>query len=293
MEDFFDGKKAIVAFCVGIVVTLVLSLVSLVVLWKTDFGTNVESVATGTTTAVSSDLGSYKVINTSRDDQVEVYALDLVNKLAQSDVDGLYELLNPGYIEYFSITKDSFKKKLETLGILGKNLELSSYDYASLDNTKVFAVKYATSDNLLSGSINILETSPNVYTIAFDNFVSYVTEPTVYIQDGIQFTLSNQLWLNSMYKVKLNIKNLNEERCIVNSSNYYENFYIKLSTTSELRTNTTVVAGDTITLEKNGEMNCQLEFSISELSFSSVDSLIVKDIMLSNTGISKDYEFEL
>ncbi|MDO4283537.1 MAG: hypothetical protein Q4D02_07880 [Clostridia bacterium] len=295
MSDFFDDRRVVVACIIGIVVVLAVSIISITIVWQANLsGVASNTVENGNTNIEeSSDIGKYRVVSISKEDQLKKYAVDLASKIEFSDIDAIYELLDPGYVEYFNITNEAFKAKLEGKGILGKKLDMTNYIYTTLNDMNVYSLKYTNSDKSLNGSINIIEKSPNNYTIAFDDFVAYNKEPREFIQDGLKFTIYDQAWFNTKYKLKATFKNLNESSYIVNSSRLYENNYIKLSNLSEVRTMSTVLAGDSIRLDKGAEMNYSLEFNISEFSFSTIRSFIIKDVKSVDTDISKDYEFTI
>lgn len=297
MSDFFDDRRLVVACIIGIVVVLTISIISITVVWQTNLGgasgtTSNEAVG-GNGEVIESDIGKYKVVNVSDEAQLKKYAVDLADNLEFVNIDALYESLDPGYVEYFKVTKESLKAKLEGKGILGKKLEMSDYIYTTLNGKRIYSLKYSNADNSLNGSINIIENSPNNYSIALDDFVAYDKNPREFVKDGLKFTIYDQAWFNTKYKLKATFKNLNESSYIVNSSRLYENNYIKLSNLSEVRTVTTVLAGDSVRLDKGSEMNYSLEFNISEFSFSTIKSFIIKDVKSVDTDISKDYEFEI
>lgn len=297
MNDFFDDRRLVVACIIGIVVVLTISIISITVVWQTNLGGTTSSTSnevTGESTAnIESDIGKYKVVNVSDEAQLKKYAVDLADNLEFGNIDALYELLDSGYVEYFKVTKESLKAKLEGKGILGKKLEMSDYVYTNLNGKRIYSLKYSNADNSLNGSINIIENSPNNYSIALDDFVAYDKTPREFIKDGFKFTIYDQAWFNTKYKLKATFKNLNEGSYVVNSSRLYENNYIKLSNLAEVRTLTTVLAGDSVRLDKGSEMNYSLEFNISEFSFSTIKSFIIKDVKSVDTDISKDYEFEI
>lgn len=296
MEDFFEDKRIIVACAIGIAVVLVISITSIVLIWRNNLGisSNVpENNVLIDNSNIDTGIGKYSRINATRESQIRIYMLDIITRIQSGDINQVYEKLDPEYIEYFKLSKSSFEQKLNGKMILGKKLNMSKYKYSSLNGRAVYIVDYSSIDSYISGKINIIERSPNNYTIAFDDFIAYEKEPKVLVKDGLSFTISDQAWFNSKYILKAKLKNLNDTSYIVNSEKLYENNYLVLATGVEVRTMSSVVAGDSVELKKDAEMNYSLEFNISELSFGSIDSFLIKGIKSSTTGISQDYKFKV
>lgn len=295
MSDIFDDKRVLVACIAGIAIVLVISMTSIIFIWKNNLVpqnnvpndiNNIGIVSEGNT-----NIGKYSVVTVSREAQLKVYASDLIQKIQSSDIDGIYELLDPGYVEYFNVTKTSLEQNLKSKMILGKKLEMPKYKFANTGDKNVFVVEYSSLDSYINGKINIIEKSPNNYSIAFDDFIAYDKEPKNFVQDGLSLTVSNQVWFSTRCSFDVTFKNLNETSYIYNSNGSYENNYLILGSGTELRTLSTVVSGDSIELAKNAEIKYKLEFNISELSFATVKGILVKDIKSSVTGITQDYTF--
>lgn len=292
MSDMFDDKRVLVACVIGIAVVLVISMTSIIFIWKNNLMPK-ETVENNTDIVNVQDtgLGKYTGAIVTRETQLKMYASDLIQKIQSSDIDALYDLLDPGYIEYFNVTKTSLEENLKSKMILGKKLEMPKYKYTNASDKNVFVVEYSSLDSYINGKINIIEKSPNNYAIAFDDFIAYEKEPRTFVQDGLSLTVSNQVWFSSKYLLDATFKNLNETSYIYNSNNLYENNFLLLNNSNEIRTLSTVVSGDSIELAKNAEIKYKLEFNISELSFSTIKGILIKDIKSSTTNIAQDYTF--
>lgn len=296
MEDFFEDKRVVVACVIGIAIVLIISITSIILIWKNNIvdATNVpDNNVLINKENVDTELGKYSNVNATRDSQIRMYILDVTSRIQSGEVNQIYEKLDPDYIEYFKLSKSSFEQKLNGKMILGKKLNMSKYKYATLNGKTVYIVDYSSIDSYISGKINIIERSPNNYTIAFDDFVAYEKEPKVLVKDGLSLTISNQAWFNSRYTLNAKLKNLNDTNYIINSEKTYENNYLVLATGKEVRTMSSVVAGESVELPKDAEMNYTLEFNISELSFGAIDSFLIKDIKSGATGIAQNYTFKI
>lgn len=293
MSDMFEDKRVLVACTIGIAVVLVISMTSIMFIWKNNLMP--KETPENTTDIVSvqdTGLGKYSGAIVTRETQLKMYVSDLVSKIQSNDIDSLYELLDPGYIEYFNVTKTSLEENLKSKMILGKKLEMSKYKFANASDKNVFVVEYSSLDSYINGKINIIEKSPNNYFIAFDDFISYDKEPKTFVKDGLSLTVSNQVYFSSKYLLDATFKNLNETSYIYNSNNLYENNFLLLNNSKEIRTLSTVVSGDSVELAKNAEIKYKLEFNISELSFSTIEGILIKDIKSSTTNIAQDYTFK-
>ncbi len=293
MSDMFEDKRVLVACTIGIAVVLVISMTSIMFIWKNNL---MPKEAPENTTDImgvqDTDLGKYSGAIVTRETQLKMYVSDLISKIQSSDIDSLYELLDPGYIEYFNVTKTSLEENLKSKMILGKKLEMSKYKFTNASDKNVFVVEYSSLDSYINGKINIIEKSPNNYFIAFDDFIAYDKEPKTFVKDGLSLTVSNQVYFSSKYLLDATFKNLNETSYIYNSNNLYENNFLLLNNSKEIRTLSTVVSGDSVELAKNAEIKYKLEFNISELSFSVIDGILIKDIKSSTTNIAQDYTFK-
>lgn len=293
MSDMFEDKRVLVACTIGIAVVLVISMTSIMFIWKNNLMPKETPENTTDIMGVQdTDLGKYSGAIVTRETQLKMYVSDLISKIQSSDIDSLYELLEPGYIEYFNVTKTSLEENLKSKMILGKKLEMSKYKFTNASDKNVFVVEYSSLDSYINGKINIIEKSPNNYFIAFDDFIAYDKEPKTFVKDGLSLTVSNQVYFSSKYLLDATFKNLNETSYIYNSNNLYENNFLLLNSSKEIRTLSTVVSGDSVELAKNAEIKYKLEFNISELSFSAIDGILIKDIKSSTTNIAQDYTFK-
>lgn len=293
MRNFFTERRILVLCVIGIILALILSFTTITSIWKKNLSGAPSENSSNNTTYSNSGIGVFETVNVSDEAQVKKYVAHIAETLELGNFDDIYSMVDPGYLKYFKITKDSLKSRLSSKGVMNIKLNMSGYKKGTIESMNVYSVDYASTDNSITCNINIVEKSPNNYTIAFDDFVTYIEEPREFIRDGLKFTIYDQAWFKSRYVLKAKLENLNEDSYVVNASRLYENCYVKLSNSNEKRTSSSVLSGESVTLNKNDGMNYDLSFDISELGFSSIKSFILKDIRSVSTGIVKNYEFEI
>lgn len=295
-DDMINDRRFVIFCTIGIVIVSIIAIVAIGFVWKKNFFGDQTTEVSGEnniTNTKSAELGKYTAQTTTAKQQLDNYTIEIATMIMNADIDRLYKKLDSGYVKYFSYDQDKFRNLLEKKGYFGKKVNMLSYKSATLKNKNIYNISLATVDGKINGTFNIIESSPNNYSIAFDDFVLYEQEPKEYIQDGIQFIVYDQVWYNSRYTLKAKLKNLNDDSYIINANRLYENNYLRLSTGNDIRTLSTVVSGDYVKLEKDHEMNYLLEYSIPELSYMQIKSYIVKDIKSEKTNIVKDYIFEI
>ncbi|MNV81790.1 hypothetical protein D3C71_1754780 [compost metagenome] len=129
--------------------------------------------------------------------------------------------------------------------------------------------------------------------MSLNGFVSYNDKKTDYTNEGIKVNVLNKLYLRDKVIMSVNLSNTNSEEIVFNKSHSYENMYLKLNNGVELRTNTSVLSGEEKSIVKNQELNFILNFDIPDLSHSSIDSIVIKDVYFTKTNETKDIVFKL
>ncbi len=296
MEGFFDDKRVLVACIVGIIIVVTLALIAIVFIWNTNVfnNANAENEIIDTTEITkNSDIGIYKTVSLSQEDIINRYASKIAYVLQYGTISDIYDILDPSYAQYYNLTESDLENKIRGKDIMGKALDMKKYSLTSLTDRKVYTITYSTDNGKNTGTFNVIELSPNRYGIAFDDFKAYYKEEKEIINDGLKVTLYDQVIFNDKYSLKATLKNLNDEEYIINTNGAYENCYIRLNNSNDIRTNTTVLSGNSVTLGKNDELNYNLEFGILNFSYSTAKSIVFKDISSSNNGIVKEYEFDI
>lgn len=294
MNQYFDDKKIATICSIGIAIVLIIAIVVIVSLWRNAFSIpDTTNQIVDTTTSENTGIGTYETVNMTRQLQIQAYVTQIATAFQAEDIETIYNMVSPDYLEYFSMDKDTLKTSLENKGIYGKKIEMSDVTASTLKGYTIMTISYSTNNGKITGNLNVIERSPNNFKIAFDDFIMYIKDPVEYIVDGFKLTLSNQVYFTNSIRMAANLKNMNTDTYIINTNGLYENHYLKLSNGAEYRTLSSILIGEERRMEPGSEMNYRLEFSLPTNSYSSIRSILIKDIANEKTNISKTYEFEL
>ena len=302
MNKLSDNKNLmyIILCFVGVIAVFIFAIMMLVSIWSGD--SNVENENTETqnqTEELNYDdikpTGKYGVYNTvswNTEKQVNYYSRWICDALKAKNVARINELVSKEYKDYYSLDEAKLIKTLETKGLWGKTLEIDTYEYAIFGDNKVFKLHIKSSDNSVDDYINLIEYSPKEVTISFDSFVTINKEAKEYIRDNVTYTFTNELYLDTKYKVNLNVKNNSDSEVILNAGNEYENIYLDFTTLTSEKVISTVFAGETIHLKPNAEFNAVLEFDLQDLAFSKIKGVTLKNVTFAKNNVTKDVVIE-
>jgi len=290
MNEMRNETKIVISCVLSAICVIIVAIIVLIGIWT---GDNDKSDKEEKNHVVNS-LGYYNTIKYEEKEQISKYADDVITYLTTQNMDELHRITNPEYLEYFNLDKDGLKKVLTQKGMLGKVLTTNKYDLAKLGTNRYIRINLVTKNSaFVNDNINIIEYSPNDYKIAFDKFVFYKKEPTNYVREDLQITISNQVAFDNMYKLNVNIKNNTDNAVYINSERAYEFMYLDTSTQGEMRPAVHLYAGQEVAIEKNKSINMNLEFNIDDMTANTINQLIIKDVFISKTGLRTEIKLDL
>ncbi len=297
LKDLDKDQRIFIYSAIGVIVTLVIVAFLLRIIWGNILSSNdkvVENSEKANTVTVT-DLGTYTSKTSSLEEQLTSYSKEVISYMRTNDIDRLYDLLNNDYKEYYNINKKNAKELFESKGCLGKNLIASDYIYSIIDNKKVFAVNFYTSDKTTSFDLVIKEYSPNSFSIAFDNFVYYKKDTQEYNNDGVKFELSEQLAYIDSYRAKAKLTNLNSDVITLNcKSEYEEACYLKMKNNSKgITSSSSLTYGKALDVENNQSLNFDIIFNLSNLAHGNIEGIEFKDVLFGNSNAIKDLNFSI
>ncbi|MDD2628408.1 MAG: hypothetical protein PHD20_05985, partial [Clostridia bacterium] len=265
----------------------------LVAIWS---GNYKETVKTETDTSyLENDLGKYRKVSITSEEQLSNYSNKILSYLKNGDIDKLYDIINPEYKEYFKLTKEDFKNKLKEKGFLSNSITISKYNLATYRDHKIIRYNISSSSNVdIQDYINVCEYGPNNIGISLDKFISYNNEKKEYIREGLSIIIYDKVIYDNKIEFKITIKNNSDENIILNPYKEYETFFLNVSTVSTgIRPTVPLTPGKEKKINKNQELNLNLEFNIPDLNINMIKELKIKDIKLEKTGVIKDILLEL
>lgn len=284
-----NETKIIVSCVLAVICVITISIVVLVGIWTNDSEKNIDEEQ-----VVSLSLGFYQNMQVSTDEQVRLYTENIITFLTTKNIDRIYDITNPQYLEYFKLDKFGLKKLLENKGIYGLVLTTKEYNSTTIDSNNFFRVGLSSSNNdYVDDTVNIIEYSPNDYKISFDKFVFYKKEPVKYMREDLEITVSEQVAYDTMYNVTVSITNNTDDKVNLNSKEVYEFIYLITNTGRELGTATHLYAGQAVEILKNKTINMNLSFSLEDMQIGTIRAIKIKDVLITKTGISADIELPI
>ena len=290
MEYERKETKILILCVLGAICVIVISIIALIGIWTPDDIVEKEEEKQ----TISDTLGVYENIQYSVDEQVTKYTEDIINYIITKNIDKIYEMTSPEYLEYFNMDKEALKKDLENKGLYGLVLTSNKYNMVNLDSNRYFRLSLNTKNNsYVDSTINIIEYSPNDYKIAFDKFVFYKKEPIKYVREDLLITINEQVAFDTLYNVKICITNNSNDTVYLNKSEAYEFICLVNNSGSEIGTATHLYAGQVVELPRNKTINMELSFSIDDMSIDTIKSIKIKDVVMSKTGIVNDINLDI
>ena len=113
MRNFFTERRILVLCVIGIILALILSFTTITSIWRKNLsGELSENSSNNNTTYSNSGIGVFETVNVSDEAQVKKYVAHIAETLELGNFDDIYSMVDPGYLKYFKITKDSLKSRL-------------------------------------------------------------------------------------------------------------------------------------------------------------------------------------
>ena len=289
MENSRNETKILILCVLGAVVVIVLSIIALIGIWTGDNSEKAEKEQ-----VVDLSLGNYQNIQYDLDKQVSNYSKEIITFLTTKNIDKLYAMANPEYLEYFKLDKEGLKKVLENKGFYGNTLTTSKYDSTGLDLNKYLRLAVGSINNdYIDGTINVIEYSPNDYKIAFDKFVFYKKQPIKYIREDLEIKISEQVAYDNVYNFNMSIVNNTDNTIYLNVDKEYDFICLVDSYNNNIGASTHMYANKVISLTKGKTVNLKLTFAIDDMAIDTIKSIVIKGVQSSKTGAVTDIELEI
>jgi len=116
------------------------------------------------TSNIEEKLGSYNNIEISEKSVAEKYFSEIQKIIINENYNSLDLIIDRNYEEYKALSSEKINNVIMNKGFMGKELEIINYEkqkYDKYNNVYVFNTK------IKDESINIKESSPNVYSVSF------------------------------------------------------------------------------------------------------------------------------
>lgn len=288
--DLEENNKKIYLAVVSLVgVLIVLIFIMLIIfIWKKPINsTNNESTE-------DMKLGKYSNVTFSIEEQARLYASNISTFLSSGDYEQLFNILKKEFIEYNSFDVAKFREYIIGKKINNKRFSLKEYKTSSYNGMKIIKLNLQDeNDEKFNFIVNVFESSPNDYTIAFDNFVDYIPEEKKYNIDSLEVVLYNQVYFSNEYRTSIKITNKGLNNFLLNKDKASEIIYLNQGENNDIKISDSVLLGKSLELKPNQSINYSIRFLISEFSIEQLKKIIIKDVTNEATKNTQNIEINL
>ena len=145
---------------------------------------------------------------------VNEYAQNIAFNFVLGESNVIKEMLNPGYLAYRKISSDNMIDELTKKGFFSLDTQIKDIKQYILGD--VYVYKGILTNNKRDMEINIIETYPYEYTIAFDDFYKYSEISEVFEAEGIKFDIKERTYGTTHVDFKIKITNTDNKYAIFN-----------------------------------------------------------------------------
>lgn len=288
--DLEENNKKIYLAVVSLVgVLIVLIFIMLIIfIWKKPINsTNNESTE-------DMKLGKYSNVTFSIEEQARLYTSNISTFLSSGDYEQLFNILKKEFIEYNSFDVAKFREYIIGKKINNKRFSLKEYKTSSYNGMKIIKLNLQDeNDEKFNFIVNVFESSPNDYTIAFDNFVDYIPEEKKYNIDSLEVVLYNQVYFSNEYRTSIKITNKGLNNFLLNKDKASEIIYLNQGENNDIKISDSVLLGKSLELKPNQSINYSIRFLISEFSIEQLKKIIIKDVTNEATKNTQNIEINL
>ena len=212
-------------------------------------------------------------------------------KFLNKKYESIYSSLSKDYIEYSNMTVTKLKDKLDNMQIVGKVLQLNTFQKSYLKDYTIYYVNLQAQGDASDVTIVIREISPENYTISFDDFVCM--EKNIYNKTYESLNLNVDRVIYTVDKVRYNITLTNKFSgdIVLNSKKLYEGIYIKDLSDNIEAPYSVVFGGSEIKLIENQKKNFEVIYDIEDMSYSYIKGLVVRDVLYNSINKTTDVTY--
>ncbi|MEG2276125.1 MAG: hypothetical protein RR988_05690 [Clostridia bacterium] len=275
-----DIKKEVTLFSILIAVVVLILIIALVMIWAPKKEKPQEL-----------KFGQYTSATDSNNKYLNSYLKEIADLLKRANIKEIYSKLTNTYITEKGITEDNLKALLEGKKILGVDLVPSNYINGIINNERYYRVRMTSKDQLLEEYIIIRELSPRNYTIAFDDYIYKATLNKKFISNKISVELVDVNFGVTTYKMKLKIRNNNDQPVTLNSDSKNECIYGYHLNDGEIVSSSSFAMGRPVVIQPNQEINTLATFKVGQLSHGYMAGFSIKSVKVPNNDEPIEIKF--
>lgn len=235
----------------------------------------------------------YYIVEPNMKNILKDYATDILIEISNGNSDKLWELTDKNFLEIYKLSnKEELLKYLqdEGLGMLTNVIvsEYKSYKYEGND-VHIISLKDTSDEELLP--ITIIESSPRVYTIAFDKFITGDANKRVVKSNNTEMTINNMSIYERMVKFDVKILNTSDKDIDVQLDFDKNNIKLNYQDKEIYEMHRTFNSKNNIIKTKNS-VNKKITFYVPLVKYSDLNSLIITNVLVDGVLVEEIYNLK-
>ena len=285
------NERNLAIICIVIIaITIIIVINLLYLIWKP------KSENTDNKFIKEDELTSeYKFTNYKSQDVVEKYFTEIVTILGNGNIHEIYEYISKEFLDEKKYDKEQLYNYLKNKSLIENLLSATQYKYIEHYNLgRIYEITVVSTTNV-ENKILLIEESPNNYKLSFDNFINEANPNNSATKNGLKVTVNNIKEYTSKMYITLTLENVGTEEIIINDKNRIEDVYITFLKNQNLSVpnSNSWLNGKEKILRPSEKVTQKLIYTLTDLSSSVLESIVIKDVYNKATEEISDLEFNL
>lgn len=280
MDKDLKTKTIVTVLVLGIIITVIVVILSLIYIWTPKTKEEAQKL----------ELGEYMPAGIGETQVVEKYINEIGFLIKNKAFNKLFQKVNKGYIDKFTMTENNFEQFIRNKGLVGKKLKVVNFKKQKINSKTYYKVNVKTNDYKIGTTIIIIEDSPNIYTISFDDFLYERELNREYINDGFKMTVLNEVVRAEKIDLRIKLENLTNKNIILNSSKN-ENPIRAIKLGDEINIKLDELSGKSIEMPVNSSKEYTLTVPIEDFKHSTLRAIEIKSVNRNNGSNVNNVQF--
>ncbi len=280
MNNEIRTRNIVTILILAIIIVIFLMIFALYYIWSPKSDRNIVKV----------EPGQYSAEMVSESGMAEKYGMQIGELLLSKDYDGLYELLTDEYKKTFNMDKARFKSYIDGKGLIGREVKCKKYSYQKIRGERIFKLTLSSKDDLVNFNVILLEESPGIYKINFDDYIYSRNLNEEYIKNGFKLTVLREELNSTSLKLKIRIENLTGYPIVINSNGQSSSLYTNI-VGKDVDIESDFAKSTSKELGVNDSVEFDAKIFVQDFSHKSIKGIAVKDVLVQNGSSKMNIEF--
>lgn len=279
----YDKQRTLIVVCIlAIILTIVISIVALVFIWKP------EPVEEN-----KFEVGMVTATTVTENDILKKHYETISKLLEENKIDEFCKFIGKDYLEYYNYTIDDVKALLENRMITGKNLELAnSAIYSIIGYTKVYYLELKSVGEIYTLGIVIREKTPENYTITLDKFIDYSTNSYANSSNSVELSVLKRARFTTNVEYRIRITNNYHDAITLNTNKTTSSLILVAADGKFKKPVTYSLFGISETIPAGQSREYEATFNINEdMDFLLYNVFVLKDVSYTGMGGTSSLEY--